>query len=83
VFTGHESYNISWLAVDGLNLYQPMLELPSYHQLKSVHVCKIWTSTGKQCSGGVAIMYVSLHLSLKKRIKLVSTMLGLFNIMRQ
>jgi hypothetical protein len=39
VFTGHESYNISWLAVDGLNLYQPMLELPSYHQLKSVREC--------------------------------------------
>jgi len=48
------------LAVDGLNLYQPMLELPSSSDLKSVHVCKIWTSTGKQCSGGVAIMYVTM-----------------------
>jgi hypothetical protein len=67
VFTGHESCNISWLAVDGLNLYQPTLGTSMLSSdLKSVHVCKIRTSTGKQCNGGVARMYVSLDLSLKK-----------------
>jgi hypothetical protein len=36
LFTDHESCNISRLAVDGLNLYQPMLELPSDHQTSKV-----------------------------------------------